>query len=517
MDDMKTQLKLALLSGIETELLAVLAADTQTAKSPGAKPQPVLLTADLAVVAAAEALLGSGEFKAGANETVLLHAPTGVTAKRLLIVGLGKLARVTANSVRSAAGTAVRFAKPRGIRELAFALPDSALASPELTLPPPGPSTRAAIEGAFVGDFDPDTYRSDRKDQSVKSFTLAAPADADKAVLTSALDEGVIVGESQNFARSLVNEPGNKLTPTILGQRAGQMAEEAGLLWRSFSTDTLHDLKMGAFWSVTQGSAEPPALIVLRYEPKGVTEGPVLGLVGKAITFDSGGISIKPADNMEKMKYDMAGGAAMLGAMRAIALLKPKVRVIAVICAAENMPSGTAQKPGDVQTAMPSGPGKPGKTIEIINTDAEGRLVLADGLTYARQLGATHLIDAATLTGACVVALGHVNAGVFSNDEETYGKFNAALATSGENFWRLPLGEEYAEQIKSDIGDIKNTGGRWGGACTAAEFLKVFVEDTPWIHLDIAGMAWVEESKPYMAKGPSGVGVRSILEWVRSY
>jgi leucyl aminopeptidase len=519
-ETMRTQLKLALLSGIETELLAVLAADTQTAKGPDAKPQPVLLTADLAVMAAAEALLASGEFKAGANETVLLHAPAGVAAKRLLIVGLGKLARVTVNSVRLAAGTAVRFAKPRGIRELVFALPDLALASPEASLLPPGPCSRAAIEGAFVGDFDPDTYRSDRKDQSVKSFTLAAPADAgrtDEAALENAVAEGVIIGESQNFARSLVNEPGNKLTPTILGQHAGKMAEEVGLLWRSFSTDMLHDLKMGAFWSVSQGSAEPPALIVLRYEPKGVTEGPVLGLVGKAITFDSGGISIKPSENMEKMKYDMAGGAAMLGAMRAIALLKPKVRVIAVICAAENMPSGTAQKPGDVQTAMPLGPGKPGKTIEIINTDAEGRLVLADGLTYARQLGATHLIDAATLTGACVVALGHVNAGAFSNDEETYGKFNAALATSGENFWRLPLGEEYAEQIKSDIGDIKNTGGRWGGACTAAEFLKVFVEETPWIHLDIAGMAWVEDSKPYIAKGPSGVGVRSILEWVRSY
>jgi leucyl aminopeptidase len=331
------------------------------------------------------------------------------------------------------------------------------------------------------------------------------------------LAEAIIIGESQNFTRALVNEPGNKLTPTLLGQRAALMASEAGLGWEVHSTEKLHELKMGAFWSVSQGSAEPPALIVLRYEPEGVTDGPILGLVGKGITFDSGGISIKPADKMEQMKYDMAGGAAMIGAMRAIALLKPRVRVIAVICAAENMPSGTAQKPGDVQTAMPFSADQPGKTIEIINTDAEGRLVLADGLTYARQLGATHLIDAATLTGACVVALGHANAGAFSNDEEIWAKFNAALAVSGENFWRLPLGEEYAEQIKSDIGDIKNTGGRWGGASTAAEFLKVFAEETPWIHLDIAGLAWVEDSKPYIAKGPSGVAVRSILEWVRSY
>jgi leucyl aminopeptidase len=250
---------------------------------------------------------------------------------------------------------------------------------------------------------------------------------------------------------------------------------------------------------------------VLRYEPEGVTDGPVLGLVGKGITFDTGGISIKSADNMEKMKYDMAGGAAMLGAMRAIALLKPKVRVIAVVCSAENMPDGKAYKPGDVVTAMS------GKTIDVINTDAEGRLVLADGLAYAKQLGATHLIDAATLTGAIGVALGTWNAGAFSNDDAAFANFTAALETSGEKFWRMPLGDGYAEQIKSDIADIKNTGGRAGGASTAAEFLHVFAEDTPWIHLDIAAMAWIDDARPYIAKGPSGVAVRSILEWVRSY
>jgi leucyl aminopeptidase len=509
---MRTQLSFAPLAEIETELLAVLAADAQIDKAPDAKPQPLLLTADPAVQAAAAALLASGEFKAGANETVLLHSPSGLAAKRLLIVGLGKQAKITADKLRNAAGTAVRFPKPRAIHELVLALLES---DPKML--PHTASVRAAVEGAFVGDFDPDTYRSDRKDQSIESFTLAAPVDADKPALEAAFAEAIIIGESQNFTRSLVNEPGNKLTPKVLGQRAAQMAEQVGLQWNNYSTDKLHELKMGAFWSVSQGSAEPPALIVLRYEPEGVTKGPILGLVGKAITFDSGGISIKPSDNMEKMKYDMAGGAAMIGAMRAIALLKPKVRVLCVVCAAENMPSGTAQKPGDVQTAMPLSADKPGKTIEVINTDAEGRLVLADGLTYARQLGATHLIDAATLTGACVVALGMVNAGAFSNDEELWAKFNAALSASGEKFWRLPLGEEYAEQIKSDIGDIKNTGGRWGGAITAAEFLKVFVDETPWIHLDIAGVAWVEDSKPYIAKGPSGVAVRSILEWVRSY
>jgi leucyl aminopeptidase len=507
---MKTEILFAPLAQLETELLAVLAVDSQTAKGPDAKPEPVLLTSDETTRSSAAAVLASGEFKAGANETLLLHAPVGLNAKRLLLVGLGKQAKAGVHGVRLAAGTAVRFSKPRGIRELVFALPESETI-------PAAPAARAAVEGAFVGDFDPDTYRSDRKDLSIESFTVAAPASVDQAAAQTAFAEGVIIGESQNFTRSLVNEPGNVLTPTVFGQRAAAMASEVGLACEVHSTAKLHELKMGAFWSVAQGSAEPPALIVLRYEPIGVTDGPVLGLVGKGITFDTGGISIKPADNMEKMKYDMAGGAAMVGAMRAIALLKPNIRVVAIVCATENMPDGKAQKPGDVQTAMPISPDKPGKTIEIINTDAEGRLVLADGLTYARQLGATHLIDAATLTGAIGVALGMVTAGAFSNDNETYGKFEGALEISGEKFWRMPLGEEYADLIRSDIGDIKNTGGRYGGAITAAEFLHVFAEETPWIHLDIAGLAWVEDARPYIAKGPSGVAVRSILEWVRSY
>jgi leucyl aminopeptidase len=505
---MTTHLSFANLAEINTGLLVVLAADAQSSKEPDARPKPVLLTADADVKAAAATVLRSGEYKAGPNETLLLHAPEGLAAKRLLIVGLGKQTKVTVHGLRNAAGTAVRFAKPRGLRKLVIALPESDLL-------PPGPCARALVEGAIVGDFDADTYRSDRKDLSVQSFTLAAPGHGDdpaaKAAVKAAFAEGVIVGESQNFTRSLVNEPGNKLTPTILAARAREMAAEVGLKCEVHSTKKLEDLKMGAFLAVSQGSAEPPALIVLRYTPEGVTDGPVLGLVGKGITFDTGGISIKPSEKMELMKYDMAGGAAMLGAMRAIALLKPKVRVTCIVCAAENMPDGKAYKPGDVITAMS------GKTIDVINTDAEGRLVLADGLTYAKQLGATHLIDAATLTGACVVALGTSNAGAFSNDDEMLARFQLALAISGEKFWRLPLGDEYADQIKSDIADIKNTGGRHGGASTAAEFLHVFAEDTPWIHLDIAGLAWIEDSKPYIAKGPSGVAVRSILEWVRSY
>ena len=501
---MKTELSFALPAGIDTELLAVLAWDTQTQKGPDTKPEPTLLTSDGGIAAAVGAVLAGGEFKAGANETLLIHAPAGLKAKRLLVVGLGKANKATVNSVRLATGTAVRFCKPRGLKDLVLVLPEGELL-------PPGPCCRATAEGAVTGDFDSDTYRTDRKDLSVNSFTLVAPANADQVALQAAFAEGVIVGDSQNFTRTLVNEPGNKLTPTILGQRAAEMATQVGLQWEVHSTDKLHELRMGAFAAVAQGSEEPPALIVLRYEPEGMTDGPILGLVGKGITFDTGGISIKPSDSMEKMKYDMAGSAAMLGAMRAIALLKPKVRVLCVVCSAENMPDGKAYKPGDVVTAMS------GKTIEIINTDAEGRLVLADGLTYAKQLGATHLINAATLTGAIGVALGLVNGGAFSNDEATFEKFSEALKTSGEKFWRMPLGEEYADLIKSDIADIKNTGGRHGGACTAAEFLHKFAEDTPWIHLDIAGMAWIDEKRPDIAKGPSGFAVRSILEWVRSY
>jgi leucyl aminopeptidase len=500
---MKTELLQAPAATAEIPLLAIFAADNSTAKDKDAKPEIALLTNDEAIKKATSLVLLTGEFRAEANEALLLHAPVGVKAKRLLLVGLGKAAKATPHDVRKAAGTAVRFAKPRGIRSLAIAAPidfDTAAA------------TRAVVEGAYTGDFDPDTYRSDRKDKSIERLIVVVAGEVSRAEAETGFAEGNILGQAQNFARSLVNEPGNRLTPTVLGERAAEMCRQQGLKCEVYGAAKLKELKMGAFWSVSQGSEEAPALIVMTYEPAKAPAAPVLGLVGKGITFDTGGISIKPSDGMEKMKYDMAGGAAMIGAMQAIAQLKPAVKVIGIVCAAENMPSGKAQKPGDVQIAMS------GKSIEIINTDAEGRLVLADGLTYAKQLGATHLIDAATLTGACVVALGMINAGVFSNDEETYRHFADALRLSGERFWRLPVEDEYREMIKSGIADIMNTGGsRWGGAITAAMFLKEFAEDTPWVHLDIAGVAWVEEQRPWIAKGPSGVAVRSIVEWVRSY
>jgi leucyl aminopeptidase len=490
---MKTQSISGKPDRVPTELLVVFAVDTADKKQ--GKPA-IKVLAGGAVAKATLPILESGEFAAGSCETALLHAPSGFKAKRILLVGLGKLSTA---DVRKAAGTAVRFAKPRKLRELTIAVPEGL---------DPAAAARAVVEGAYVGDFDPDTYRSDRKDQSIEQLNILGSGSAVEA----GVGEGVILGEAQNLTRTLVNEPSNVLTPTVLGERAAAMCSQFGLKCEVFGADKLKELKMGAFWGVTKGSQEPPALIVMTYEPKDAAKAPVLGLVGKGITFDTGGISIKPADGMEKMKYDMAGGAAMIGAMQAIAQLKPAVKVIGIVCAAENMPSGSAMKPGDVQIAMS------GKSIEIINTDAEGRLVLADGLAYARQLGATHLIDAATLTGACVVALGIINAGVFSNDEDAYRHFTDALQTSGERFWRLPVEDDYRDQIKSNIADIMNTGGsRWGGAISAAMFLKEFVDDTPWIHLDIAGVAWSEEQKPWMAKGPSGIAVRTITEWVRTY
>ncbi len=484
---------------VETECLIVIALDHGDKQKADAR----LAHNDAALGKAAAEVIASGEVTAKALETVLVHRPEGLKAKRLLIVGGGKAKTFGLAELRKASGAAVRFLKGRMIRTGTLAIPG--LASGEEDAP------RAITEGAIVADFDPDTYRTDRKDQRMKDFTVAAAAGADQARLQRSLDHGRIVGESQNFTRELVNEPSNHMTPTILAERARKMCEEFGLKCEVMGPVKIRELKMGAFWSVAQGSDEEPRLIVMRYEPQGAPENPVLGLIGKGVTFDTGGISIKPADGMEKMKYDMAGGAAMIGAMRAIAQIKPGVRVISVVCATENMPSGKAQKPGDVQIAMS------GKAIEIINTDAEGRLLLADGLHYGRTLGCTHLIDAATLTGAVSVALGQVNAGIFASDDTIYGHFTTALQRSGEKFWRLPLDPEYFESIRSNIADIINSGGRYGGAITAAMFLKEFVADTPWIHLDIAGTAWIDDARGWIAKGPSGIGVRSLVEFVRSF
>jgi leucyl aminopeptidase len=433
-------------------------------------------------------------------ETTLLYYPQGLAAQRLLILGAGKKDKFGTPELRKLAGAAVRALKARQVKHLTFLAREN-----EQT----AEAAEAIVEGLILANFDSDKYKTDKKPAA--ELTAAAIAGWDESSRTRAdqgLARGRVIGESQNFARELGNEPSNHLTPRMLAERAAAMAREAGLAVEVLDEKKIEELKMGALISVAQGSAEPPRMIVITYTPEKLNPGaPVLGLVGKAITFDTGGISIKPANDMEKMKYDMCGGAAMIGTMRAIAALKPACKVIAVVPSAENMPGGRAQKPGDVQISMS------GKSIEVINTDAEGRLILADGIAYAKQLGCTHLIDAATLTGAVVIALASVNVGVFGSDQAFTDRLLASAKAAGEKMWPLPLDDEYREMIKSGIADMQNVGSsRGGGAITAAMFLKEFTGDTPWIHLDIAGTAWQDDVKPWNAKGATGVAVRTLID-----
>jgi leucyl aminopeptidase len=441
-------------------------------------------------------LYDSGEIAGKPYEMTLLHNVAGLRAKRLLAAGAGKRGKFGPAEMRRVAGAAIRHLQARSITQAALFL-DPAYAGADYAA--------AAVEGAILGEFEPDRYKTDKKgSKRLERFTVAAAEgglDLDRAV-----ERGRITAEAQNFARELANEPANKLTPMLLAERACKVAEDFGLEYEVLDRDRMAQLGMGSLLGVALGSAEPPALIILRYLPATASGGSVhLGLVGKGVTFDTGGISIKPADGMEKMKYDMAGGAAMIAAMRAIAQLKPSIPVTALIPAVENMPGSRAQRPGDIVTSLS------GKTIEVINTDAEGRLILADALTYARTLGCTHLVDAATLTGAVVVALGHVHAGLFSNDDALRERIMLAARAEGEKMWHLPLEDDYKDYLKSAFADLPNVGGRYGGAVTAAMFLKEFADPTPWIHLDIAGTAWLDESKPFLSKGPTGMPMRTMV------
>jgi leucyl aminopeptidase len=492
---MQIQLETQPYSSIQTDAVVTYVFDKDN------KIDGVLADIDQAMGGHIAALAAGGELTAKPLEMVLLHFPEGMDAKRLLLVGAGKPDKFEANDLRKIAGTALRYLKSRGVKKFTFLAREGER----------GPAAAQAVaEGLLVGDFESDKYRTDKKNiREIQSVSLAGFEAVPAADLTAAVENGRVIAESQNFARDLINEPSNRLTPRMLAARAEAMAKEVGLRIEILDERKISELKMGALIGVAQGSFEPPRVIVVRYSPDNPKPGaPVLGLVGKAVTFDTGGISIKPADNMEKMKYDMGGGATMLGAMRALAYLKPAVSVIAVIPATENMPGGHAQKPGDVQTAMS------GKTIEVINTDAEGRLILADGVTYAKKLGCTHLIDAATLTGAIQVALGTVHVGAFGTPREFLDQFLASTKSAGEKMWPMPIDDEYEELIKSTIADIRNTGtGKGGGAITAAWFIKEFAEDTPWVHLDIAATCWVDESRPWLAKGPTGIAIRSIIDF----
>ena len=450
-------------------------------------------------------LVNSGELTGKPLEMTLVHGPAGLKAARLLLVGAGKRDKFDGATLRKIAGTALRYLKSRSAKRIAFLVRESEVTEE---------AAQAVAEGVLAANFEPDKYKTDKKnDKSVDGVVLAGYSDKERVAAEQGLSRGRVIADAQNFTRELVNEPSNKLTPKLLAEKAEAMAKEAGLAVEILDERKMADLKMGALLSVAQGSVEPPCMIIITYTPSNPKPGsPVIGLVGKAVTFDTGGISIKPADGMEKMKYDMAGGATMIGVMRALAALKPNVKVICVVPSTENMPGGRAQKPGDIQTAMS------GKTIEVLNTDAEGRLILADGVYYARQLGATHLVDAATLTGAIVVALANINVGVFGSDDAWTEKLLASAKAVGEKMWQMPLDDDYREFIKGTVADIQNIGsGKGGGAITGAMFIKEFVGETPWIHLDIAGTAWNDDAKPWLAKGPTGVALRTLVHLITSY
>lgn len=447
----------------------------------------------------------SGELTGKTLEFTLIHAPAGLKAARLLLVGAGKREQFNHATLRKIAGASLRYLKARSVKQFAFVVREND-ATEE--------SAQAIVEGALAANFETDKYKTDKKNEkNIDAILIAGFSDTEKSAGEKGIATGKVIAESQNFTRDLVNEPSNKLTPRILAEKAEAMAREAGLAVEILDEKKIAELKMGALLSVAQGGPEPPRMIVVTYTPANVKpNAPVIGLVGKAVTFDTGGISIKPADGMEKMKYDMAGGATMLGVMRAVSALKPNVKIICVVPSTENMPGGTAQKPGDIQTAMS------GKTIEVLNTDAEGRLILADAITYAKQLGVTHIVDAATLTGAIVVALANINVGVFGSDQAWTDKVLASAKAAGEKMWQLPMDDEYREFIKGSFADIQNIGsGKGGGSITGAWFIREFAGDTPWVHLDIAGTAWNDDAKPWLAKGPTGVALRSLVNLVMSF
>ena len=433
------------------------------------------------------------EFTGKFLNTALIHRPIGFRAGRLLLVGGGKATECTLPRLRRVGGAAIRALRSAAKPTIAIEVPGRESAESEV---------QVLIEGAVLADYAVDTYKTiDADNKAVAGILLCTQEGAEADIV-----RGRAIGESQNFSRGLVNDPGNVLTPTELAVRATTMAGEVGLEIAVLRQPQLEALKMKTLLGVSQGSDQPPALMIVRYRPENAASEQHLGLVGKAVTFDTGGISIKPSKDMHEMKYDMAGGAAMLGAIRALAALKPNVPVTAVVPSVENMPSAKAQRPGDIVTSLS------GKTVEVLNTDAEGRLILADALTYAQQLGCTHLVDAATLTGSIVVALGHLRSGAFSNNDDWQTKLLASADAVGEKLWPMPMDDEYMDDLKSPIADLPNIGSRWGGTITAAMFLKQFADPLPWVHLDIAGSAWQDKGAPDLPSGPSGFGVRALVD-----
>ena len=465
---------------------------------------PALAALDHLTGGAVASLFDDGEVTGKRDRSLLFHNVGKFSTRRLLFYGAGSADKTDSISVARLAGGAVRvLISSGGIRSAAFLI-TRRLESHACV--------RAIVEGALIGQMRGELYRNKTEpDAEIESLDLVSeltePTDFEPAI-----EVGLAMAEATNFARELGYEPSNVMTPTELALRAQKMAEQEGLTFEALGEEEMKRLGMGALLSVSRGSQEPARLIVMSYEPDRdvgtANPGELIALVGKGITFDSGGISIKPAARMEEMKYDMGGGAAVIGAMQVIARLRPNVRVLGLVPASENLPSGRAVKPGDVVRSLS------GKTIEVVNTDAEGRLVLADAITYAINKGATCVVDAATLTGACVVALGETRAAVMGTDQKLIDDLVEAGEGCGERLWPMPLDKGYGEIIRSDIADVKNVGNRTAGSITAGFFLKHFAGDVPWAHMDIAGTAWTENEKPHIAKGATGFGARLLANFV---
>ncbi|GCE13278.1 leucyl aminopeptidase [Tengunoibacter tsumagoiensis] len=438
----------------------------------------------------------AGEFKANPGELLTLHTKGQIGATRVIVVGLGSQEKVTSQTIRRASSIAVRHLQNTGAKQIVLGLAQEKVETQT--------GIQAQVEGALLGIYTFRIYQSNEQTSSITQIQVLS-TEAQKAETEQSVRKGQALAEATNFARTLINEPPNVLTPTELANRASSMAKEVGIECEIFDREKIKALGMGGLLGVSQGSAEPPRFIILRY--RGGAEGDKgLALVGKGITFDTGGISLKPADRMDEMKGDMGGAAAVIGAMQAIGQIKPAINVTAFISTCENRPSSTSYLPGDILRIMN------GKTIEIVNTDAEGRLVLADALSYAVKEGHSTIIDLATLTGGIVVALGSLMTGLFSNDESLTQEIIAAGQLAGEKYWPMPLDDDYSEMIRSDIADIKQTGGRQASAVTAAKILENFVGTAQWAHLDIAGTSYVDSKKPYQEKGGVGVGVRTLAE-----
>lgn len=445
-----------------------------------------------------EQAVQNGEFEGEAGTSLLFHAQGLQGARRLLLLGLGAPADFDSSVLSRAAGLAVRQARAARIRRLSVVLPSGD--EPALA--------RAVAEGAALGLYENDFYQQHEEARAeLEGLAIVTTQASDE--LRASIERGRIVAESVNWTRRLSDEPGANLPPREFARRAAEMAEEFGLSVESLDAKQIQERGMGGLWGVGKGSDNEPALIVIRYEPEAARRHTqeLWAFVGKGITFDTGGISIKHGLDMYEMKADMAGGAAVLGAMRAIAQLKPGRPVVGIVPAAENMPSGRSIKPGDVVKTLA------GYNVEVVDTDAEGRLVLVDGIAYARQLGATRIVDLATLTGSIIVALGDHRTGLFSNNDEWAAIVLDAAKRAGEPAWRMPVSDDYKKRIESDVADFKNYGGR-PDATAAALLLSKFAGDTPWVHLDIAGTSWYDDPQPHAPKGSTGVGVRTLVELV---